>query len=151
MKLFEFKKKPKKQFLNEKKIKIVTLSLSISLLAIALTQKCYCTTGSCGDSIAAFLFGLFGVFVGGAALCWLANPLLILSWIFIKNNKLSLIMSVLSTLIAISFLLFDEIIADEAGHYSRIIGYELGYWIWVSSNGIMLFGNYLINKISTAR
>lgn len=137
MKLFEFKKKPKKQFLNEKKIKIVTLSLSISLLAIALTQKCYCTTGSCGDSI--------------AALCWLANPLLILSWIFIKNNKLSLIMSVLSTLIAISFLLFDEIIADEAGHYRRIIGYEIGYWLWVSSNGIMLFGNYLIKKISTAR
>lgn len=133
-----------------KTIKIATLSLSIGLLIIALTQKCYCTTSLCGDSIAVFIFGIFGIFFGGAALCWLANPLLILSWILIKNNKLSLILSLLSTLIAISFLLFDEIIDDEAGNYRKIVGYELGYWLWVSSNCIMLLGNFLIRTTNNA-
>lgn len=136
--------------MKTKTIKIATLSLSIGLLIIALTQKCYCTTSLCGDSIAVFIFGLFGIFFAGAALCWLANPLLILSWILIKNNKLSLILSLISTLIAISFLLFDEIIDDEAGHYRKIVGYELGYWLWVSSNCVMLFGNYLIRKNNNA-
>lgn len=136
--------------MNTKTIKITTLSFSIGLLIIALTQKCYCTTSLCGDSIAVFLFGIFGVFFGGAALCWLANPLLILSWILIKNNKVSFILSILSVLIAISFMLFDEIIDDEAGHYRKIIGYELGYWLWLCSNAVMFLGNLLIRKNKNA-
>jgi hypothetical protein len=136
--------------MNTKTIQITTLGLSIGLLIIALTQKCYCTTSSCGDSIAAFIAGIIGIFFGGAALCWLANPLLILSWALIKNNEISLIMSLLSTLIALSFLLFDKIIDSEAGHYNKIIGYEIGYWLWVCSNLVMLLGNILIRKNKNA-
>ncbi len=136
--------------MNNKNIKITTLGLSIGLLIVALTQKCYCTTSLCGDSIAVFIFGIFGMFFGGAALCWLANPLLIFSWIFIKKNKVSSLLSLFSTLIALSFLLFDEIIDDEAGHYRKIVGYELGYWLWVCSNLAMLLGN-LFNEVNRLR
>ncbi|UZO79615.1 hypothetical protein NBT05_11690 [Aquimarina sp. ERC-38] len=132
--------------MNTKTIKITTISLSIGLLIIALTQKCYCTTSLCGDSIVVFIFGAIGIFFGGATLCWLANPLLILSWLLINQNKVSLLLSLASFLIASSFLLFDEIIDDEAGHYRKIIGYELGFWLWLSSNGVTLLGNMLIKK-----
>ena len=121
------------------------LGLSILLLIIALTQKSYCTAGTCGDSILTFMLGGFGIlFFGGASFCWLANPLLIASWVFRNNNKLSTILSLLSTLIALSFLLFDEIIDNEGGVYRKIIAYQLGYWLWVSSNMVMLIGNLII-------
>ncbi|MEO1051405.1 MAG: hypothetical protein AAFX87_12320 [Bacteroidota bacterium] len=63
---------------------------------------------------------------------------------------MSLILCLLSTLIALSFMLFDEIIDDEAGHYRKITGYELGYWLWISSNAVMLLGNILIRKNKNA-
>ena len=103
---------------NDKTICKITLIVSISLLALSLTQKCYCTTiNGCGDSLMVFIFGILGLAYGGAALTWLANPLLIASWITLKpSNKWSLILSVIAFLISISFLLFDKVIADEAGN-----------------------------------
>ncbi len=122
----------------------ITLFISIGLFIISLTQPCYCTTKSCGDSIAALLSGSIGFIYGGAALTWLANPILIISWCFVNRNpKLSLVTSVAAFLIALSFVLFDEIISDEAGHYSRIIGYRLGYWLWVYSSLIMVISNVI--------
>ncbi len=126
----------------------VALLLSIGLFVIALTQKSYCTTQSCGDSLAVFISGVAGIFFGGAGLCWLANPLVFFSWLFIKKNKASLLLSSISFLIAISFLFFDEIIVTEAGHYAEITEYRLGYWLWISSILVMIIGNLLIRMVS---
>ncbi|MGC4023190.1 MAG: hypothetical protein QM734_15225 [Cyclobacteriaceae bacterium] len=59
-------------------IEKAALLLSIALFLISLTQKCFCTDGGgCGDSIAVLITGSFGFLLGGAALTWLANPLLL--------------------------------------------------------------------------
>ncbi len=127
--------------MNDKIIQKITLGLSIALFAASLTQKSFCLENGCSDSLEDFVFGIFGLLIGGACLCWLANPLLILSWLVTKYNLTALIFSSISTVIALSFLLFDEIIMDEAGWPQQIVSYELGYWLWVGSNLTMLGGN----------
>ncbi len=131
--------------MNKKHLKLLILVLSLSLFIASLTQKCYCTSNSCGDSLAALLVGIFGVFTGGAGLTWLANPLLFAAWIFWKEDlRFSLWASTVATAVSLSFLSFDTIMVDEAGHYSKIISYQAGYWLWVSSSMTMLLGNLFI-------
>lgn len=123
----------------------ITLAISIGLMILALTQEAYCTAEDCMGSINVFIFGIFGIFIGGdETLSWFANPLLVLSWIFINNRKITLLLSLLSTLLALSFLMFDEVVINEAGHSKAITMYALGYWLWVGSHVVMLLGNVLI-------
>lgn len=129
-----------------KALRWTVLTLGIGLLVTSLTQKCYCTTDQCGDSWAAFVFGFLGFFAGGAALCWIANPLVILSWLTIKNNRVSLIFSIAAVIMAAAFLLFPDIIANEAGHHHKIVSYETGYWLWLSSMLTTCLGNLVIRS-----
>ena len=123
----------------------MTLGISISLMLLALTQEAYCTARGCVYSLHVLAFGFFGIFIGAdEAFGWFANPLLFLAWAFIKNRKVTLMLSLLSTLLALSFLMFDEVVVTEAGHKSAVIKYALGYWLWIGSHSIMLFGNVLI-------
>ncbi len=121
------------------------LGVSIGLMLFALTQEAYCTAEGCMHSMMAFIFGIFGMFIGGnETLAWFANPLLILAWLFIKYRKVSFLLSLSSTLIAVSFLMFDEVVITEAGHSSMITRYTLGYWLWIGSHAVMVLGNVLI-------
>ena len=73
---------------------------------------------------------------------WIANPILLTSWMLFKRKpKLSLITSLLASAISLSFLFFDQVIADEAGHYEKITGYKQGYWLWVASSIVIVMGN----------
>jgi hypothetical protein len=96
--------------------------------------------------MAAFIFGAIGFVMGGAAITWPANPLLIVSWLTFKRRpRVALGCSILASGLAFSFLLFDKIIADEAGNYEVITGYAAGYWLWVASITVMLIGiSYLL-------
>ncbi|WP_201575456.1 hypothetical protein [Psychrobacter sp. H8-1] len=128
-----------------KTLVIMTLGISIGLMFFTLTQEAYCTAEGCMHSMMAFTFGVFGLFIGGnETLTWFANPLLILAWVFIKNRKLSFLLSLLSTSIALLFLVFDEVVITEAGHSSILIKYALGYWLWIGSHATMVLGNVLI-------
>lgn len=125
-------------------IQKIGLFISLGTFAVSLTQKCYCTTAQCGDSLAVFISGAFGVFFGGAALVWLANPLLILSWILaLRKPKWSLMFSVLALGIALLFLGFPSIIDNEGGHRNQIISYEPGYWLWVASMAAIVAVNVI--------
>ncbi len=118
--------------------------LIISLLSFifSLTQICFCTTVNCSDSIEILIIGFFGLITGGACITWLANPLLLIAWIYLKKRpKQSIIFSGLAFIFSISFLFFDKILANEAGHYLEITQYRLGYWLWLFSSLIMLIGN----------
>ena len=118
--------------------------LSIGAYLLSLTQKCYCSTASCGDSIAVLFSGVIGVFLGGAGLTWLANPVLFASWFYRKREPLgALLCSVAAMLIMLSFLFFKRIIADEAGSYEEIVAYKAGYWLWLSSAIVMTFSNII--------
>ncbi len=124
------------------------LIISIMIFLFSLSQKTYCHNNDCGEYWSGFLlliFGWMGLFVGGAGFCWIANPLLILSWILIRKNIIvSTILSGISTFFSIVFLFFDKIMIDEAGHYGEITGYRLGYWLWLSSILITFIGSILI-------
>ncbi len=77
-----------------------------------------------------------------ATLTWMANPLLCGGWITLKDNpKWAAGLSLLATALSLSFLTFDKVIADEAGHYRPVIGCGPGYWLWVSSCLTMLAGS----------
>ena len=133
------------QEIDDKKLKKYIFIASISLFIISLTQKCYCTTSECGDSIMAFLLGWAALLSGGAGISWLANPLLFASWILLRKNlKLSMFLSVAAALLSLSFLLFDTVIANEAGQKHQIIAYKLGYWLWMGSNLVMLLGTFVL-------
>jgi hypothetical protein len=135
-----------KQLENDKYIVKVSLLTSISFYFLSLPLICYCTI-ECASSFLALAFGWLGVFEGGAGLTWLANPLLWFCWIGRKNLNMSFYLSLFSTLISLSFMLFPTIMHNEAGHYSEITEYGLGYWLWVLSSLIMLSGNTLRLKL----
>jgi len=123
---------------------------SIVFYIVALTQKGFCTTaGQCAIGIMDLLVGWMGVLMlHPPAMVWLANPTLFAAWAFIKKNqRTSFILSVISLLIMLSFLLFDEIIVNESGASSKITAYGLGYWLWVLSAFIMVIGNGVLYYI----
>ncbi|MBS1743998.1 MAG: hypothetical protein JST81_13270, partial [Bacteroidetes bacterium] len=127
-------------------------TISIVLFAASLTQKCYCTTTGCADSIMVVLLGWAGIFSGGAALSWLANPLLIMSWITQKKKlKVSMFLSMLAFLFTLSFLMFNEVPDNEAGGKHPITHLKVGYWIWVSAAFIMMIGNYTLQYMENVK
>jgi hypothetical protein len=124
------------------------LFLSIGLYLISLTQKSYCTVGGTCEYFSGLLnliFGWFGVFtLHIPAFPWLANPLLLGSWIFFrKKPKASFILSGIAFILMLSFLLVDEIIVNDGSTTSKVNFYGLGYWLWLFSSFIMLIGNYI--------
>ena len=126
----------------KKLVKRAVVTVSIGLLLISLTQQCYCTTSHCGDSLAAYFAGVLGFWHSWAGSTWLANPLMLISWLTINRSpKISLLTNLFAVILSFSFLLFNEIMDNEAGFYSQIISYLLGYWLWVASSVSMLIGN----------
>lgn len=131
--------------MEDAKLKKNILIASIALFVISLTQKCYCTTTQCSDSIMAFLLGWLAAFSGGAAISWLANPLLIVSWFVLKRNlKIAMFLSMFAFLISLSFLLFDSVTDNESGGSHPIISHRLGYWLWIASTSCMLIGTFVL-------
>lgn len=129
----------------DKKLKNFLLLTSILLFLFSLTQKCYCTTSTCSDSIIVFILGWAAIFTSGAGLVWFANPLLIFSWFMLKRNlKTSMFVSVFASLISLSFLLFETIIDNEGGGHNSIISYKSGYWTWVASSMVMMVGTFVL-------
>lgn len=130
---------------EDKKLKKYILLISITLFVLSLTQKCYCTTTQCGDSIMVFLLGWAAAFSGGAGIAWIANPLLFASWFLLKKNlKTAMFLAVFAALLSLSFLLFDGIVDNEGGQPHQIISYKAGYWLWTGSSICMLVGTFVL-------
>ena len=129
---------------EDKKLKKAILLSSVILFLLSLTQKCYCTTSQCGDSIMVFLLGWAAV-LSGAGFSWIANPLLFAAWFTLgKNLKVSMFLSVFAALISLSFLLFDSVLDNEAGQQKQIVSYKSGYWLWIASSLCMLIGTFTL-------
>ena len=132
-----------------KRLPVILLAISILLYIISLTQVAFCTD-RCRDAFEVVLLGWLAALFGGAALTWIANPILWGSWlIFKKQPKDSLIASIVAFIISLSFLGCDRIIEDEAGHKNPILSYQLGYWFWLASFGAMAIANILRHYINT--
>ncbi len=117
---------------------------SVLLFLGSLTQDAYYLAGDNPEAWSAswglLLIGWMGVFFGVFA--WLANPLLVLSWLLCLRGKqgAALIVSIAAVLFALSFLLHSTIIASEAPTYRAVTGYGVGYWLWLASMLIMAAG-----------
>ncbi len=74
----------------------------------------------------ALLIGWLTMLTGGAAVTWLANPFLIIAWVLLtKNKKSAWFFGLLASVISISFIKFQVVIENEAGHYNPITKLEL--------------------------
>jgi hypothetical protein len=135
-------------FSNEKLIERLVLIISIGLFAFSLSQECFCTDNGCGGEWAGayiLITGCFGFFASPAGFIWLANPAMFISWRYLnKKPTQSLIASLIAVFLSVSFLFFTKVIGNEGGYYSPIIGYKLGYWLWMSSSVTMLIGNLIL-------
>ncbi|NJB82800.1 hypothetical protein [Wenyingzhuangia aestuarii] len=143
-------KKNEMKIVKKRIFKRITFLLSLILFLTSLSQNTFLVTngresiGSFG--LMAFLFGWMNIY--GAGISWIANPLLLSSWItlFTKKWKLPMILSFLAMLFSLSFLLFHEVVTNEGGGKSRIIAYDFGYKLWLSSCIINFFGNLIIHS-----
>ncbi len=139
--------------MDYKKERRIILFFSLGLFLLSLIQETYCVNDNCNTSASGFLclaLGWAGVLYGGAALCWLANPLLIISWILVKKKVTSIIICGLSMVFMLSFLIFNEIVVDENGHFGQITNYRSGYWTWLLSSVSFFIGNmWIIYKTKT--
>ena len=138
-------------------IQVLTVTLSTIVYIISLTQYVITVDYGLTDSISSWQYltiGSVAIFGGGVLewLIWLANPLYIISIIlFIKNYKLSMITAFLASFLAVIFFTWEEIRIDEKGLTSKIIHFELGYYLWVSSillltGGILIYFRHLSKK-----
>jgi hypothetical protein len=122
---------------------LVVVASALLFLA-SLTQNAYHLAGDNPEAWSAswglLLIGWMGIYFGVFA--WLANPLLVLSWMLCVRGKhgAALIVSTAAVLFALSFLLHRTIVADEAPTYKAVTGYGLGYWLWLASMLIMAAG-----------
>ena len=127
-----------------KNVRMICMLGSMFLYIISLIPECYCAP-QCVSSFAALLVGWMGLYSLGASLSWLANPAIWLAWMYLKRKpKRALGFAIAATLLAASFLLFDEVVTNEAGHMGRIISYKAGYWLWLSSMVFMLGGSIVV-------
>jgi hypothetical protein len=142
-----------------KNAKRILFFLSILIFVISLTQPAYyidrADYDAWANSFYLLIFGWSGLLAGGAAFAWLANPLILLSWIlFFTKPKAALILSLLATLFAISFLFFNTIISSEETSYSTITARKAGYWLWLLSIALFSIAStilYYIDKQSQKR
>ncbi|MEO7173829.1 hypothetical protein [Flavobacterium sp.] len=134
-----------------KSIQIQTLTVSSSAIVyvISLTQYVVTVEHDVIESISSWQYltlGSVAIFGGGVLewLIWLANPLYIISMIlFIKHYKISMITAFLASFLAVIFSAWEEIRVDEKGISAKIIHFDLGYYLWVSSILILTTGTFI--------
>ena len=120
------------------------LWISLALYVICLTQDGYYIDGADPEAwspaYGLLFIGWIGIFAGMFA--WLANPLLFASWFLLatSRHRAAFFVSLGALLFAMSFLLHSEVISSAAPTYSRIIGYGMGYWLWIASALILVVG-----------
>jgi hypothetical protein len=116
------------------KLKPVVLSIGIGLFLLSLLCNGYCTDNSCRSSFELLLMGGIAMLTGGAAIAWLASPLLIVSWVLLtRNKKAAWLFSLTAVACCLYFLHFKVVIDDEAGNYRTITKIGWGYWFWLAS------------------
>lgn len=91
--------------------------------------------------------GLFSILDGDpSALGWLANPLFLVGTVAILfgQRMMSIVAMGAALAFALMSFLLQKILVDEAGNTAAVVGYDVGFWIWMSSIGVNFFIAVLI-------
>jgi hypothetical protein len=128
-------------------IKICIISISLIVFIASLTKTAFTFNDFDGQkthsSLELLFLGSFVVLGGGLLewIIWLANPLYILGIVkFLKGDKVCMAVSILATLLALSFTTWKEVLACESGRTAEIESLNSGYWLWVISLIILTIG-----------
>jgi len=137
--------------LMKTKIAIAGVKISVALFVISLTQISFYT--GVGTSQHSFARGIELLLIGWMGLLayvfnWLANPALLLAYIFVFKRKYehATISSLVSVYFAASFLTRETISAGGDGE--TITGYGSGYWLWLASAIIMTISSFYLTYLS---
>src|SRR5262249_6322530 len=91
-----------------------------------------------GDS--SFLIGFACLLFGFSYLAWFANPLFLVSIILLSLNRsaIALSTSTASVILAATTFLIQKAPFNEAGHMANVVGYGLGFYLWIASMCVIL-------------
>ncbi|WP_156778000.1 hypothetical protein [Chlorobium ferrooxidans] len=108
---------------------------SVFLYSVSLSQDSIYLEGGQQNTSGLFLllFGWIGLLIGYYA--WIANPLLLVSWLSFLFNSYSIgsMASIGSVVFMFSFLMINTMPSIETSIKYQITGYGPGYWLWVAS------------------
>lgn len=125
------------------------IGVSFLLFVASLCLDCFFIAGSNPRAwslgIGLLLMGWAGIF--GGVFAWLANPLLLLTWVALAIRPVrwvAFVTGLMASSFALSFLLHERILADEGGGTSLITGYGPGYYCWVGAMVVAWLGSVVI-------
>ena len=132
---------------NSSLMKMLIVGISLCFLIASFTKPILYTAGDGPDSfyqgtIFIFFLGWLGIFGGFTEfLYWFANPLYFLAmFLFLTNKKGDLFVSIIASMIAISFSFKSTITKDEGGGRIAIQSFGKGYIFWLMSILILTMG-----------
>jgi hypothetical protein len=121
--------------------------ISLALFALCLVNDGYYIAGpnprAWAPAWGLLLVGWLGLFSGTIA--WLANPALLTAWVMFYRRKYrrSAAFALIAAALMASFLFAKTVISSESTSNSKVTGYGLGYWLWLSSAFVLLIGAIL--------
>jgi hypothetical protein len=104
-----------------------------------------------GDS--SFLMGFVCLLLGFSYLAWYANPLFLVSIILLSLNRsgMAVATSTASAILAGTTFLIQKVPYNEAGHMADIVGYGLGFYLWIASMSVILLTSVLSTTFGKAK
>jgi hypothetical protein len=104
-----------------------------------------------GDS--SFLMGFVCLLFGFSYVAWFANPLFLMSIVFLSLNRSvwALAASTASVILAATTFLIQKVPYNEAGHMANVVGYGLGFYLWIASMSVILLTSALSTTVGKAK
>jgi hypothetical protein len=137
-------------------VRSVLLGVSAILYCVSLTQLAFCVEGNCKGNahsgLAVLLTGwtntLLILQAPFAGFAWLANPLLLFTWVTVlaAYRRLALPFACTAFAFGLGILFRPEILISESGNTSPITPWGPGYWFWLGSLTLALLSAWLIPK-----
>lgn len=83
-----------------------------------------------------YLFGLICLLFGFGETSWYANPALLTAWILHskKYYRLASGAGAVAIGLGLTAILIEEMPKDGAGNMTRVLGFHLGYYLWMSAH-----------------
>ena len=104
-----------------------------------------------GDS--SFLMGFVCLLFGFSYLAWYANPLFLVSIVLLSLNRSAwaLAASTGSLILAATTFLIQKVPYNEARHLANVVGYGLGFYLWIASISVILLTSLLSTMVGKAK
>src|SRR4030095_64333 len=104
-----------------------------------------------GDS--SFLIGFACLLLCFSYVAGFANPLLLVSVVFLSLNRagMSLATSTASLILAATTFLIQKAPYNEAGDMANVVGYGLGFYLWIASISVILLTSALSTTVGKAK